>query len=627
MVFREQVSGVKKLMLVILLLAGVGCYQDSRYEPSADRSAVGAGDTGISRPGTGAAPVTATVKVGQRFPWETWALGRDLNGQPLTNLSLLTGDDLTRQGQRDAALKKYEEAVSGPVSTVEKEAAVLRVVSSQLALRQPRGALNTLSSYFNSRGSLVEDVDARASLLFAYAYGGAGDIEQSLAWFSRVNRLSSSGGIKMGAASGVRSLLAALPDDKFYPLASIWSTDSFIKSIFGQESRQRSVSGAHRGAVDIQAFWEQSEGGGAWEDGVSSSAGEVKIGVLLPLTGEYAPLGQETKKGLELAFAAQGGGVKVLYRDTTGSPLLANAALEELAANGGIDLVLGPLLTQPAEAVADLARRKELPVITLSKKSVFPTGYGVFRLGPTTLSLMHSLAQVAIQSAQFSKIGMLYPADAAHQELADAFKEELRLANLQPVYEQTYLGSESSSFSALAPAIETQSMDALFFPDDLNSASKFLLSISEARRRDLVLLGPPKWCQLPELLRSWKVMEGAVFVCPFFDSSKREYVARFVTAFQQKYGAKPDFMAAQGFDLATLTLGAIERQRQERLSFRAALESIAAYDGLTGRMEIDPSGEILRTFSVLRVRPQGLEELIPTAPGAIAPAANEIQGW
>ena len=78
----------------------------------------------------------------------------------------------------------------------------------------------------------------------------------------------------------------------------------------------------------------------------------------------------------------------------------------------------------------------------------------------------------------------------------------------------------------------------------------------------------------------------------------------------------PDFLAAQGFDAATLALQALKRAQSQQVTFSSALRGIDAYDGLTGRVYIGSDGELRRSFAVLQLSGEDVIEL--NAPDTVA---------
>jgi hypothetical protein len=110
-------------------------------------------------------------------------------------------------------------------------------------------------------------------------------------------------------------------------------------------------------------------------------------------------------------------------------------------------------------------------------------------------------------------------------------------------------------------------------------------------------------------MSSRNVLDGAVFVSPFYAESSRAIIKDFISAYRSKFRSEPDFLAAQGFDAATLAIQAAKRGQEKMVSWPEALMSIDAYDGLTGRIYVGADGELRRSFAVLQLRNGAIIEL------------------
>ncbi len=100
-------------------------------------------------------------------------------------------------------------------------------------------------------------------------------------------------------------------------------------------------------------------------------ANEVKIGVVLPLTGSSAEMGKLAKNGIELAINtinAQGGikslnGAKIVptYADSTGKPEVGVTEIERLIVKDKVHALLGPYNSNVAAPTAEVAEKYSAP--------------------------------------------------------------------------------------------------------------------------------------------------------------------------------------------------------------------------------------------------------------------------
>ncbi|MBN8549490.1 MAG: penicillin-binding protein activator [Deltaproteobacteria bacterium] len=544
------------------------------------------------------------------MPWEIWPLGTDLAGQPFKSPLISEGDKELRAGRREQALEKYLQAQSGPLSGAEAEALVMRIASTELALDQPNKSLTTLSNYFRTSGKVVDDVDARFSLIFAYAYQRRGDLGQSMAWFARVAKVGlNQPGMRDAAERGVGTLVRSLPDDRLNEVSEQWSTETFIRVLVGEERSRRVAGGS---IEDTQAgIWASNLPAGITD--ISGNA--TPIGVLLPLSGPFANLGKSVKNGIDLAAAGRTTSsgstpeLALLYRDAGAGADQAVGFARELVGTAGAKIILGPLLSEHALAVGDFARQSRVPLLALAKNSNFATGENVFRLGATVDSQVRSLLEVADKRLHVTRFAMVYPNDSAGRELADAFRVELTARGLALVYESSFSRGNFDSFVPIADSLEKSNAEAIFFPDSIVTASRFFGSLSADFRSRIRPLGVAMWDNQQQLSNSSAVLEGAVFVSPYFAASTRPAIVQFNQAYQSAYNQAPDFLAAQGFDALTIIAEAARRQRADGGALPMAIRQVDTYEGLTGRITVRSDGELQRQFSVVQMIGGKIQEI------------------
>jgi len=270
---------------------------------------------------------------------------------------------------------------------------------------------------------------------------------------------------------------------------------------------------------------------------------------------------------------------------------------------------MGPLLSSSADSIIDQARRDKMTALVFSKRSYFDTGRGIFRFGPTIESQVYSLLDACHRYAGLKKYAVIYPATLVGQEYAALFSARIRKLGLNLVYQNTYYPQDDNSLVSIAEDLEASDVEAIFLPDDLKVAARFWINLSPQARTGLKLLGPAGWDNAEEISHSRTVLNGAIFVSPFFIASERPLIRKFIETYKSRYGASPDFLAAQGFDAATLVAGAMKKQRKESMSFAQALQDIDFYDGLTGKISVETNGEVSRVFTVVQLQNQRLVDL------------------
>jgi branched-chain amino acid transport system substrate-binding protein len=555
------------------------------------------------------------------FPWERWSLEQDQQGAPLTNYIVLQGDQFFRQGNRRDACAAYYRARKERLNAFEAEALLFRFASCELAYDRPEVALSSVGDYFKAQKIGATEVDARFALLLAYAYGRKGDTEQSLAWFSHVQSASNSHGtLAIAAENGVSMLASTLSDRDLSDMEEFWRTNPFVRRVAMHELRRRHASGLKITQASGRPFdrLEFLHAADLPSDVINKSVGDkrlpqvpqqAKIGVLLPLSGQYAPLGINIRNGIEIALqeAIHKKQVALLVRDS-GSPDATTGMqggvpqFSALVDQDKASVILGPLLSETAEALVPLLEQRPFPMVTFAKRSDLRFAPGTFRLGPTAISQVESLLEHVVRQLGLTRIAVIYPSDSAGVEYAHAFRTAMGQLGLQPLMDNGYATGDITSLLSLVPAVEQAQPEAIFLPDTLDKAALLFSNLPPAVREKIRPLGPGSW-DSPGLLQNSKTaMDGALFISPFFLNDTRDLTQRFLQAYQNKYGTRPDFLSAQGFDAASMVLAALRRDAEEGIPFLDAFREIDHYEGLTGVIAVEASGEVRRRFRVVELR-------------------------
>lgn len=556
-------------------------------------------------------PTSEQTEAVGRFPFEIWVPFRDSDGGAITNRSIILGDENYQSGRRKEALKLYSDAMTRTALTdPEREALVLRVASLQLAQDETERALRTVSDYFRFRGLSEDEVSVPFSLVLAFGYGRKGDLDQSLAWFTRVYRISDGKGPATEAARlGAGLLLRTVSDAKFEDVALNWRSDEFINTLIGRERSRKSSRGYREVVWDSsKPFWLMDTPDLGTDSGPLPSTGEPTIALLVSLGDRLASLSKSTREGVELALAADTGTPKVRLevRDVGSSPMSASSAVRELK---NVDVFLGPILSEPAAAAADTARELNASILTFSKSETFQTGNGVYRLGATTSSQVDALVKAAYGHFEVTRFGLVYPSSANGAEFARVFKEQLSRLGLTLVFETSYASADDTSLLTAAKEIESHDAGAIFIPDDLTVASRLLSNLPASVRKRSRALGPATWDNPVRIANSQAIFDGSLFVSPFFSESVRPVARQFIDSYKAQYQSAPNFLAAQGFDAGTIVVNGLRRARADGVSLRDALGRMPPYEGATGTITITGGGEFERMFKVVEVSSQGFAEL------------------
>lgn len=181
------------------------------------------------------------------------------------------------------------------------------------------------------------------------------------------------------------------------------------------------------------------------------------LGVVLPLSGDFAEFGQESLRGILLAadlFASseaeaevesatpgypddapldayapppvRRADVRLIVRDSEGDPLKAAAHVRAMAADPSVLAVLGPIFSQESLAAAAAAEEAGVPLIALSTRQDLPVERAnAFRTRTTPTDEIGALVGHAVETLGAERFAVLYPETRYGRGMRKIYWEEV----------------------------------------------------------------------------------------------------------------------------------------------------------------------------------------------------------
>lgn len=559
-------------------------------------------------------------------PWQLWAPGGSGNS------NIAAGERELSEGRIEEAVENFRAAIESAPSSDVKEEAVLRAAGSLLRLGRSKEALDQVSRYVKSIGIKPEDADARLAFIVAFAYLHRKDPDQALAWLSLACKRAETEGAYGGKIfEQTRVVISSIPPASFDAVSQRWETDEILGQLFSGERLRRAQGGKPLPGVEAKWFNPQfyALGGVGPESGaadvvvqeeerpVPAAAGPLKIGVLLPMSGQFAQHAAQIRNGIDLAVEqyqqTRNKPVSLVYGDTKGHPETSGAEYKNLTQREYASVVLGPLLVRTTEEVAQEAKRTGVPFISFSKKEgLTQLGDEVWRLGATAADQVRTVLKFAIEDEGLSRFAVAYPGNAGGQEFADVFQNQAAALGAEITGSFSYTVGEEASAANAIRALQANPPQALFIADTLENALPLLQQIN-GMNLNVALLGPALWDDPVAIRGLGQLLENATYAAPFNGSSQRPEVTQFVSQYKAKYGRDPDLLAAQGFDAANFVLRAADTSPGDEKSLGARLAGVPPFEGVTGYLHPASSHEIERDLPILRINNGEAREILSTS--------------
>ena len=348
--------------------------------------------------------------------------------------------------------------------------------------------------------------------------------------------------------------------------------------------------------------------------GAGGLSGTVQIGALLPLTGDLASYGENSKAALELAekdinaFLEKAGApfrIKIVIEDTETKPEVCLQKLQALSAKG-IKFFIGPQTSAEVKQIKSYADQNKLLIISQSSTApslAIPGDY-IFRFCPTDEIQGPVIAKMAKQFG-LKAIVIMWRGDAWGDGLHDAVKKAAQQLGIEVVDGPRY-DPKAKEFANEVDKLAGQ-VDQLVKKYGADKVGVVYIGFNEvvqvfsvASQYDVLKkvrwFGSDGTALLDELLKDPAAAEFAVqvkFLNPIFAATKSQKEERIVNELKKMLGRNPDTYALAAYDAAwAITLGLLATQKYDATAVKNILPDVTYnYFGATGWIVLDKAGD------------------------------------
>ena len=327
----------------------------------------------------------------------------------------------------------------------------------------------------------------------------------------------------------------------------------------------------------------------------------LKIGIICPVSGQYAKFGSSVIKAAELAIneykARTRLPVELIIRDSKGHSVEAMRAAQDLIYNEGVVAIIGPILSEAVVTAGSIAQQAGVPLITptATDKEIQFIGDHIFQFNNTNADLAQALAQFTINYLHISSVSILHPENSYGYDMSNSFSETYNALGgmLQDVIAYPV---GTTDFQESIKKIKKNIPGALFIPaqdDDL------LLIAPQLNHYEFhpLLLGGNGWNSEKLLRVEGKNVDSTYFVDSFYKDSKLYEYPNFRAQYLSNYNEDPDKVAAFTYDSTRMLLQALNQPQISANDVYNNLHSLQYYEGITGMITIDE-------FYRIKKRPQ-----------------------
>ena len=406
----------------------------------------------------------------------------------------------------------------------------------------------------------------------------------------------------------------------------------------------------------------------------------IRIGVVLPLSGKRAIVGQRVLQGIQLAInqlsARDKNRLELVIKDS-GLGREVVQVVEELAQDPNVIGIIGPVLTKDVESIIPVIEKYQLPIFTptastprLAEKSPY-----IFRNALTKELQASYLAQYAVNELEMYRFVVIYPTESYGETMRKVFEDEVRsfgghiVESIPYQRRQTDFKKQISKIGGMAddhlkariqrhikrgtqppplndkgiksrPLVEgglyaddevealkvalELNYDAIFIPGSYDKVRLIVPQLAFYNIEDILLMGGNGWNSRELVDAARNYLKNVLFVDGFYADSQNKRTVKFVDMFLSTFGQNPTIHSAQSYDIANIFVKFTAERAFNRLDVLEKLRGLKNFPGVSGDTTILPSGDSLKTLVKLTVREGDIAEQLPEDPALQTETEDEI---
>ncbi len=344
--------------------------------------------------------------------------------------------------------------------------------------------------------------------------------------------------------------------------------------------------------------------------GVAAAQEVVKIGLILPMTGQQASTGKQIEAAVRLYMTqhgdtAAGKKIQIILKDDGAVPDNTKRIAQELIVNEKVNIVAGFGITPTAYVTAPLATQaKVLELVMAAGTSDITTKSNY--ITRTSFTLPQSSAIIADWAGKngIKKVVTMVSDYAPGADAQRSFKDRFTKAG-GTVIEEIKFPLANPDFSPFLQRAHDAKPDAIFVFVPSGQGATFMKQFVERGldKAGIKVIGPGDVMDDDQLNGMGDAVLGTVTAHMYSAAHPSQMNKDYVAAFEKANGFRPNFMSVGGYDGMALIYAALQKTggKADGDSLIAAVKGMK-WESPRGPISIDPdTRDIVQNIYIRRV--------------------------
>lgn len=321
---------------------------------------------------------------------------------------------------------------------------------------------------------------------------------------------------------------------------------------------------------------------------------QIKVGVMVPLTGGPASYGKSVKKAVELAQKDLDQDIELIFEDSKCKGKAAASAAKKLINVDKVEAIIGELCSSATLAAAPIAQQNKVPLISPASTAPEVTDQGdyIFRVIPDDSKQGKFGAELVSKDGN-ERLAVLYVKDNYGTGFNDVLKKEFPNQNGE-IVESTAFKKGSTNLQTQLTKIKAANPDSIFIIS--NSPDSTVAALEQIRELGIEAdIYGSEGLKGEDTFKAGDAAEGLKITAVTSGSEE------FIQAHKDEYDSEPGPFAAQGYDAYSAIAKTVDQGANSGTEIKNKLFELN-FEGASGDIEFDENGDVPGNFRVLQVK-------------------------
>jgi len=331
---------------------------------------------------------------------------------------------------------------------------------------------------------------------------------------------------------------------------------------------------------------------------------DIKVGVILELTGPLSPQGEKALNAIRLAVDEinSSGGINgkrltIIVEDSRTDPKEGVAAFKKLTTVHKVRVIVGTISSSVVMSCAPLADASKTLLFSCGATSPLVTNAGdyVFRNRVSGELEVKKMAEFALNKLKIKSVGVIYVNNDFGRGNKDVFVREYQLLGGKVVSEESF-DQGSTDYRTQITKIKKENPEAIYIIGHNIETAYIVLQARELgiRARFLSTLG----VESPEVWRIARdAAEGIIYTVQTFDPDGNQVAAAFKKKYEEQYGSPPDIFAGLAYDAMQVIARSLREVGNDAERIKEYLYN-NSFSGVMGDFSFDRNGDVVAPIIV-----------------------------